>query len=132
MAREYVKPPILAEIRKALTQRYEAAIQAVALLERQLADETLDAGIAAQLASIYRLIEPAAAPPSIRQRVLAAIPADGATVEMICAATGLSKRQIRGVLYAPEIKGLTANHRASGQNRFYHRRNPITGEQPLP
>jgi len=132
MATDSTRPAVLIDIRKAVVQQHEAALQAVAMLERYLAEGRLDAGIASQLACIQRLIDRSTTSPSIRERVLAAIPAEGATVEAIHASTGLTKKQIRGVLYAPEIKEFVTNNRTTGQNRFYHRINQkISGERVM-
>ncbi len=131
MAIEYIRPAVLIDIRKAVVQRHEAALQAVSLLERYLAEERFDAEIASQLACIQRRIDGSATSPSIRERVLAAISAEGATVEAIHASTGLTKKQIRGVLYAPEIKEFVTNNRTTGQNRFYHRINQISGGRAM-
>jgi hypothetical protein len=129
MAEERIWPAVLIDIRKAVVRHHEDALHALSVLEQHLVLQTVDASLLSQLSNIQRLIGGSMDRPSIRQRVLAAIPDGGATVEAIPSSTGLTKRQVRGVLYAPEVKEFITNNRTSGENRFYHRTNPLSGER---
>lgn len=65
---------------------------------------------------------------SIRDAVLGELRDGERTVEEIAAATGLRKRQVRGVLYARDLAGAVVRKRERGGVMYYCLADPQDGE----
>lgn len=108
---------VLQTIREEVDRRHRAALSAVSLLEEYLAgdpDQRPPTWLLDFLSRFNDLV-------SLREKVISAISPDGATIAELEARTGLTPRQIRGVLYADGVREKTVITTQTADGLRFHR-----------
>jgi len=93
--------PLVKDLRRAIDEQHQEALQALAAIRCYLEQPSLCRTCTERLSEQPALTGNG---PSIRERVLEQIREQSRSVRDIEATTGLTKRQVRGVISAPDLK----------------------------
>jgi hypothetical protein len=107
---------IIEQLQATIEAKHKEALEALKVLAGYLTGSEANGDLARK--STTNKVKPSQQTGSIRDRVLAAIAEDWATVETIIEQSGLTKKQIRGVLNAPGLSD-QIERRSLGEKKEY-------------
>jgi len=110
---------LLRGLRNSLEDRYREGLRAIHALEAMLSGQWVSAAKDEEAAStLSELVRYLHRQGSLRDRVRDCISSDYRSINQISAETGLSKKQIRGVLYNPDLKDHVLKSNQFGEVQF--------------
>ena len=110
---------LIRQLRQLVEDERDAALRAVAELEAYLVGQVQPSRVSDGIAALLsRLSRPPICKDSIRPLVLSSISGTEKSVSQIVAETHLTDRQVRGVLYADDLREKIRKDHSSGPVRF--------------